>query len=214
MKVVPAILAETFNDFLLRIGQAERFTNYVQIDVMDGRFVPTRSFSPEKINGRRTSLSFEIHLMVKDPSVFMAQIDSPRLAKVLYHFESEVNHLEFIRQMEERGIKTGLAIKPETQVSTFREIVPHVETLMFLTVDPCCYGHPFKPEVLKKIEEAKNTFPEKRISVDGGVSLDKLKTFMDLGVDYVCVGSRIFLEGNPEGNYRRFIQRVRELGAH
>jgi ribulose-phosphate 3-epimerase len=214
MKVVPAILAETFNDFLVKIRQAERFTNYVQIDVMDGRFVPTKSFSPEKINSLRTSLSFEIHLMVTDPSAFMAQIDSNRLEKVLYHFESEVNHLEFISQMEEKRIKTGLAVKPETQMSAFREIAPHVETLMFLTVDPCCYGHPFKREVLKKIGEARKTFPEKKISVDGGVSLDKLKTFVDLGVDYVCVGSRIFLEGNPEGNYRRFIQRVRELGAH
>ncbi|MGQ9648170.1 MAG: hypothetical protein ACUVWO_16710 [Thermodesulfobacteriota bacterium] len=79
----------------------------------------------------------------------------------------------------------------------------------FLT---CCYGHPFKYEVLTKIEEARKMFPDKKISVDGGVSLEKIKMFMDLRVDYVCVGSKIFLEGNPEENYNEFINRGKELG--
>ena len=67
MKVVPAILAEKFDDFVKRLRQAESFTDYVQVDLMDGVFVGTRSFPPEKITAVQTSLSFEVHLMVADP---------------------------------------------------------------------------------------------------------------------------------------------------
>ena len=82
--------------------------------------------------------------------------------------------------------------------------------LLFLTVDPGAYGSPFKVEVLKKIEEARRIFPNKVISVDGGVSLDNLKSFMYIGVDSVCVGRRIFLKGNPEENYRQFAKKLEE----
>jgi len=83
--------------------------------------------------------------------------------------------------------------------------------LLFLTVDPGYYGGTFQAHVLKKIEEARKISPDKVISVDGGVSLDNLSLFKDIGVDAVCVGSRIFLGGIPEENYMKFINRMKEL---
>jgi len=213
MKVVPAILAENFDDFLLKLKQAESFAQYVQIDLMDGIFVPTKSFSPEKINAIHTSLSFEIHLMVQNPVTVLNQINNPGLDKVLFHFESHVEHLHFINQIKEKGLKAGIAIKPETRIEEFNEIAKYVDTLLFLTVDPCCYGHPFKPEVLEKIAEARKLFPNVTISVDGGVSLDNLKSFIEIGVNYVCVGSRIFLNGTPEKNYKRFMAKLTKLNV-
>jgi ribulose-phosphate 3-epimerase len=213
MKIVPAILSEDFNEFLLRLKQAESFVDYVQIDLMDGFFVPSISFPADKLNIIQTSLSFEIHLMVQHPLAFMSQIDNPHIKKALFHFESDVKHIDFINQMKKRGITTGLAIKPETEIGEFRKIAQDVDTLMFLTVDPCCYGLPFKPEVLEKIEKAKHIFPGKTISADGGVSLENLKLFYDIGVDYVCVGSRIFLDDNPKENYTRFIEKLAEFGV-
>ncbi len=213
MKVVPAILAETLKEFYLRLKQAESFTDYVQIDIMDGIFVPSKSLSIEKINGVNTSLSFEIHLMVEDPFDFMKRINNSNLTKVIFHFESYIEPLDFIKYVAERGITTGMAIKPETELEEFRDVAAHVETIMFLTVDPCCYGNPFKPEVLKKIEKARKIFVDKTISADGGVSLNNLKSFFDMGVDSVCVGSRIFLNSSPEENYNEFIKKIAELEA-
>jgi ribulose-phosphate 3-epimerase len=211
MKIVPAILAENYDDFLLRLKQAESFADYVQIDFMDGFFVPSKSFKADKINSIRTPLSFEIHLMVKHPSAFMSRISNLYLKKVIFHFESDVKHLDFINQMKKRGIAAGIAINPETQIGEFQDIAGHVNTLLFLTVDPGQYGSTFKPAVLKKIEEARQIFPDKIISVDGGVSLENLRLFFELGVDYVCVGSRIFLADNPEENYKLFKKRLTEL---
>ncbi len=211
MKIVPAILAENIDDFLLRLRQAESFTDYIQIDLMDGVFVPSVGFPAEKISNLKTSISFEIHLMVKHPAAYMTRIDNPHLKKVIFHFESDVKHLDFINQLKQKGLNTGLAIKPETEIDSFREVAKHVDTLMFLTVDPCCYGNPFKPEVLDKIRTARKIFKDKSISADGGVSLENLKLFLNAGVDNVCIGSRIFLKSNPKENYETFLMKLAEL---
>jgi ribulose-phosphate 3-epimerase len=211
MKIVPAILADTIEDCRRMLKQAESFTNYVQIDLMDGVFVPSRSFSADQVNVIESSVLFEIHLMVKNPSALMKKINHPHLRRVIFHFESDVNHLEFIREIKERGAEAGLAINPGTPFEAFRAISEHVNHLLFLTVEPGYYGSPFREDVLKKIEETRRAFPNKFIEVDGGISLDNLKLFVDLGVDAVCVGSRIFLKGAPAENYRRFVSRVEEL---
>lgn len=211
MEIIPAILAENVEDCLKMLKQAESFTDHVQIDLMDGEFVPSRSFPGEQINRINTSISFEIHLMVRDPSSFMARINHPHLKKVIFHYESDVHHLDFINRMEERGIPTGMALNPGTQIVEFRKTAEKVGTLLFLSVDPGHYGSPFRPEVLKKIEETRHFFPEKIISADGGISLDNLSLFKDIGVDAVCVGSRIFLKGIPEENHRQFKNKIKEL---
>lgn len=213
MEIIPAILAQEFGDCLKMVKQAESFTSYVQIDLMDGLFVPSRSFSGEAINDLQTTIFFEVHIMVQDPQDLMSRIRHPHLKQVIFHFESNVRHLQFIRQMEERGISTGMAINPGTQINEFKEIAERVDTLLFLAVDPGAYGSPFKPEVLKKVEESRCLLPHKRISVDGGISLDNLKLFKEIGVDSVCVGSRIFQKGFPEENYKQFKNKIRELEA-
>jgi ribulose-phosphate 3-epimerase len=211
VKIVPAILAEKFDDFTARLKEAESFADYVQIDVMDGIFVDTTSFPVERINGVTTSLSFEAHLMVNEPVSFMDRIDHPGLKKVIFHFEASAEFPFLIRKIRGRGLVPGLAVKPETGLDAFREIGEQVDTLLFLTVNPGFYGNSFRPEVLTKIAESRKVFPEKIIAVDGGVALDNLKTFLDVGVDYVCVGSRIFLNGDPGENYHRFLGRVKEI---
>ena len=211
MEVVPAILAENYNDLILRVRQAEAFAQYVQIDCMDGLFVPTKSVEPEAISLLKTSLSFELHLMVQTPSFFMDEVQNQGLKKVLFHFEADVDHPAFMKALNERGIRAGLAISPETRTADFVEAASLADTLLFLTVSPGRYGSPFKPEVLEKVKDARYRFPGKLIAVDGGVSLDNLKSFVNLGVDYVCVGSRIFLDKDPSENYRRFVEEVKRL---
>ncbi len=211
MKIVPSILAENREDFLLRIGQAESFTDYVQIDLMDGLFVPTKSFPPGEINALETTLSFELHLMYKDPVSLMERIDNRRLKKVIYHIESGADHLSFISGMKRRGFEVGLAVKPETGIEKFKDVVEHIDTLLFMTVDPGRYGNNFRREVIGKAAESRRLFPAVSISVDGGISLDNLHFLIDAGVDYACVGSRIFLEGIPEKNYGLFLNRLHEL---
>jgi len=211
MKIIPAILAANCDDFMVLLQQAESFTDYVQIDMMDGAFVPSLSFSPQKLNHIRTSLSCEVHLMVRNPSAYMSGVDNPAIKKVIYHFESDVKHRDFIDQMRKRGLAVGLALKPETGLETCERIVEYVDSLLFLTVSPGAYGSPFRPEVMDKIKKARKMFHDKELSADGGVSLENLKLIIQAGVDSVCVGSRIFVQGNPAVNYRMFVNTLKEL---
>ena len=211
MKIIPAILADNCDDFDRMIQQAESFTDYVQIDMMDGAFVPSVSFAPEKLSHLRTFLSFEVHLMVKHPLAYISGIDNPALKKVIFHFEADVKHDDFIDQMKKRGMSVGLAVKPETSLDSFEGIAERADSLLFLTVSPGAYGSPFRPEVMDKIRKARRMFDDKEISADGGVSSENLKLFMEAGVDTVCVGSRIFLHGDPGKNYEMFVKKLKEL---
>jgi ribulose-phosphate 3-epimerase len=169
MKIVPAILAEDYDVFLGRVRHAETFAEYVQIDLMDGDFVPAKSFSPKLLNSLTTTINFELHLMVTHPLAYMNAIENPHIKKVIYHFESSVKHSVFIENMSKRNLNVGLAVNPDTATIHFRDVAADVDTVLFMTADPCCYGNPFKPEVIKKIKESRTLFTDKSIGVDGGV---------------------------------------------
>ncbi|MFB3925403.1 MAG: hypothetical protein ACE14T_05060 [Syntrophales bacterium] len=213
MKIVPALLSEKFEDFAVRLKQAESFADYVQVDIMDGLFVPTKSFPPGELNRIETSLPFEIHMMVDDPITCLNQVRNRRLKRAIFHFESKAAFPDFLDAAKKRGVEPGMAINPRTEFCDFEKAAEQIPALTFLTVEPGRYGSPFRPEVLKKISETRAAFPDKVISVDGGVSLDNLQDFLEIGVDYVCIGSRIFLKGRPEENYRMFVARLSELEA-
>jgi ribulose-phosphate 3-epimerase len=211
MKVVPSVLAEDPDDFVRRMRQAEDFTEYVQIDVMDGVFVDTTSVTPELINTLTTSLAFEMHLMVMDPADVVRKMDNQGLRKIIFHFESRVDHQALANEIKRMGLSPGLAVRPETTLETIRKTAVYFDTLLFLTVYPGRYGSAFLPETVTKVSEARRTFPGKTIGVDGGVSTDNIGMFYDVGVDYVCVGSRIFMGARPKENYERFMKCLNEL---
>jgi ribulose-phosphate 3-epimerase len=211
VKIVPSILADNMNDFLSLIRQAESFAGYVQIDLMDGLFVPTKSIPPEAINSLETSLSFEVHLMFKDPVSVIDAIDHPGLRKAIFHVESDGDHREVVARLHKKSIGIGLAVNPETGLDRIENLAADADTLLFMTVDPGRYGSPFIPAVFDKVKSARKDFMAKLIAVDGGVSADNLPLFLSLGVDYACVGSRIFLGGNPAENYRIFNERLNKL---
>jgi ribulose-phosphate 3-epimerase len=212
MKIVPALLSDNFDVFLTRLRQAETFADYLQIDMMDGSFVPTRSFPAEDLKNIQIKTDFEVHLMVNNPWLYLEFLNQPNLKQVIFHFEAKITDpIDFIHTLKQKSVKSGLAIKPETDLNQFQKTAEHADTILFLTVDPGRYGSTFKPEVLKKIAKTRSLFPGKTIAADGGVSLDNLNEFLKIGVDYVCIGSRIFLKGNPKDNYRQFVKKVDEL---
>ena len=211
MKIVPSVLAEDPDDFVRLMRQAEEFTEYVQIDVMDGVFVDTTSFPPESINTLTTSLAFEMHLMVMDPADVVRKIHHPGLRKIIFHFESKVEQQDLANEIKRRGFSAGLAVRPETVLEQIRNTAGRFDTLLFLTVSPGKYGSAFLPETAVKVSEARRAFPDKTIGVDGGVSTENIGMFYDAGVDYACVGSRIFMGERPKENFERFMKRLNEL---
>lgn len=209
-RIVPAILSDKLNDFQNMVNIAKGFTDYVQIDLMDGFFVPSKSISLDALKGFKMPLDSEAHLMVKDPNRYLCAIKSLRAKKVIFHFEADPDPKTVIRDISNLDMEVGLAVNPETPIQDFEFLIPQVDSLLFLSVNPGFYGSPFIYEVLDKIRHFRALFPSAIIGIDGGISLENIKEVKEAGVDYACVGSRILLQTDPKESYEAFLRSIEE----
>ena len=210
-QVVPAILTDDPEALERMVRQAESFTSYVQFDVMDGQFVPSRSINHEHLAALRMKLSWEAHLMVLNPEQSLEDFRQAGAEKVVFHYESTSAPHEVISRAKELGIRVGLAVNPETSLSAVLPLAGQVESVLFLTVDPGFYGSQFIPEVISKVVEFRSVQPEMEIGVDGGIKESNIGQVVHAGVDVIYVGSGIFLQPQPAESFRRLVMLAGEV---
>jgi ribulose-phosphate 3-epimerase len=204
MEIVPAILTDRLELLQSTLKMAEAFTDYVQIDFMDGVFVPSRSVSPRDMRDTSTSLVCEAHLMVEEPEIYLEDLKRFGFRRVIFHHEADSDARRLIDRIHLEGMQPGIALNPETNTSCVDDLVSEINSVLFLSVNPGFYGSPFIPSVLDKIVEFRGRHPSAVIGLDGGVAVDNVSEISSLGVDYACVGSRIFMSDDPAGSYREF----------
>lgn len=203
IRVVPAILTDDSSALEKMVCQTENFTDYVQIDIMDGHFVPSRSVTWEDIAGLSINIKWEAHLMVTHPEKYCEGFKQASASKVIFHHEATISPREVIARIRNLGLEVGLAINPETPVSATASYINEVDSVLLLTVTPGFYGSKFIPEVMDKVAELRDIQPGIEIGVDGGVKEINIKEIASAGVDYICVGSAVFLQPEPAASYRR-----------
>jgi len=208
MKIVPALLTDKVQNLELMLSQAETFIDFVQIDFMDGSFVPSKSIAADDLAGIRIHIGWEAHLMVQDPVYYLSSFDKHGLKRAIFHWEASPHPESIISDIRNLGLEVGLAVNPETSFSDFERVVDQIDAVLFLTVHPGFYGSPFIPEVLEKIEDFRSHFPSKLIGVDGGISLENIQKVRLSGADYACVGSRIFRHEDPRQSYEEFVRAI------
>jgi ribulose-phosphate 3-epimerase len=206
MKIVPAILTDRLEELQKLLGQAEGFADYVQIDFMDGLFVPSRSVSPRDLDGVRTSLACEAHVMVEKPSQYVTDLARFGFSRTIFHYEAGPDPRAIVARIRQEGMEAGVAVNPETDISDLENLVLEVDSVLFMSVKPGFYGSPFIPTVLEKIQRFRQAHPSAVIGIDGGVGFDNLPEIRSAGVDYACVGSRIFLSENPMESFSRLTE--------
>lgn len=210
VQVVPAILTDDPKTLEAMVRQAESFTSYVQLDIMDGLFVPSRSINYEHLISVPMKISWEAHLMVKSPEDYLAGLHQAGAKRVIFHYEATTSPAEVIARARQLGLEAGLAVNPETPVSAITPLASNVDSVLFLTVHPGFYGSEFIPEVLDKITEFRNTNPNIEIGVDGGIKETNIAEVARSGVDVINVGSAIFLKPRPDESYRQLVKLARE----
>jgi ribulose-phosphate 3-epimerase len=203
IRVVPAILTNDPQALKTMVRQAETFCNYVQFDIMDGRFVPSRSIECEHIAALNTTLSWEVHLMVENPEDYVTDFLKAGARRITFHYEASSSPEKVINLVKTLGLEAGLALNPETSVSAVLPLVNEVASILFLSVHPGFYGSPFIPEVLQKVTELRSIYPEIEIGVDGGIKESNIAQVAQAGTDAICVGSAVFLKPQPAESYRR-----------
>ena len=207
-RVIPAILTDDPQALKKMVRQAETFCDYVQFDIMDERFVPSRSIECEQIAGLNTSLIWEAHLMVENPEDYAADFMKAGARRITFHYEASPHPETVIKLIKSLGLEAGLALNPETPVAAVLPLVPEVANILLLTVHPGFYGSPFIPEVLQKVAELRNVYPEIDIAVDGGIKEGNIAQVAQAGVNAICVGSAIFLKPQPAEGYRYLVALV------
>jgi len=214
IQVVPTILTEDPRVLETMVRQAESFTTYVQFDIMDGRFVPSRSITYEHLAALPMRLSWEAHLMVENPEDYLEGFRRVGAQKVVFHYEATSSSEEVISQARNLSLGVGLAVNPETPVSIIRPLASKVDSVLFLTVHPGFYGSQFIPEVLDKVIELRNIGLGVEISVDGGIKESNIAEVARVGVDVIYVGSAIFLQSQPGESFRRLVALAEEGSWH
>ena len=202
VRVVPAILTDDPSILEKMLRQAESFTDYVQIDIMDGHFVPSKSITWEHIASLPLKLKWEAHLMVVHPEEYAEGFKKVGAGKIVFHHEAAASPQQVISRIRKLELEVGLAINPETPVSAITPYISEIDSVLLLTVTPGFYGSKFIPEVMDKVAELRKIRPEIEIGVDGGIKESNIREVASAGVDYVCVGSAVFLQPDPAASYR------------
>ncbi|MBU2102416.1 MAG: ribulose-phosphate 3-epimerase [Candidatus Omnitrophota bacterium] len=208
--IVPALLTHTKEEFKGMLSLCSEFTDFVQVDIMDGLFVSSRSITPIDIRNVATTMKTEAHLMVNKPLEYLDVFKNFGAHKIIFHFEIDEDHRAIIQAIKGAGLEAGLAINPYTQIADFNHLVDEVASILFMSVIPGFYGAAFVPEVLDKIVRFKKIYPATPIGIDGGVKLDNVARIKEAGVDYLCVGSAILKAKDPVDAYKKFVEACNE----
>ena len=202
-RVIPAILTDDPKALETMVRQAETFTTYVQFDIMDGQFVPSRSITWKHLASLSMKLSWEAHLMVKRSEDYVEGFWRAGAQKIVFHYEASSSPREVISLVRSLGLGVGLAVNPETPVSDILTLAGEVDSVLFLSVNPGFYGSKFIPEVLDKIVAFHNAQPNLEIGIDGGIKESNIAQIAQSGVDIIYVGSAIYLQPQPAESFRR-----------
>ena len=204
-KILPSILSADFANLERDIKELENIgIDMFHIDVMDGNFVPNISFGFPIIEAIRpkTDKIFDCHLMIANPENYVEQFCKIGCDMISFHIEA-TNHADrLIQVIKDNGKKAGIVLNPQTSLESIKYLLPKVDYVLIMTVNPGFGGQKFIPEMLEKIEELSKIREEKNynflIEVDGGINVETSKACRDKGADILVCGSFLFGASDKE----------------
>ncbi len=212
--LAPSILSADFSNLKADIEAVESAGAHVlHIDVMDGRFVPNITVGPCVVESIRkvTKLPLDVHLMIVEPERYVDDFAKAGADWISFHWEAAVHHHRVVERIKELGLKAGIALNPSTPVNFLEEILPFLDFVLIMTVNPGFGGQRMIGKALEKVRKLKDVIRGEKLNVkvevDGGVKVDNVRTVVDFGVDIVVAGSAVF-SGDTERNVRDFLSLI------
>ena len=212
----PSILAADFNRLGEQVAATEQAgAQYLHVDVMDGCFVPNISFGMPVLSSLRgsTGLMLDVHLMIREPVRYIAQIADCGADIITVHAEACTDLNYAVDMIKERELLAGVALCPATPLSVLDYILPRIDMVLIMTVNPGLGGQALIPYTLDKIRDLKKIIDRRGlksdIEVDGGINFKTLEQVLDAGANIIVSGSTIF-EGDVEENTKRLLAIMNE----
>lgn len=199
MLISPSILASDFSRLAQEVSSIEKAgADLVHIDVMDGMFVPNLTLGAPVIKclKGKTSLPFDVHLMIEEPIRYIDDFASAGADIITFHIEAAKDVEATIEKIKNAGCKPALSIKPGTDADVVFPYLKDLYMVLVMTVEPGFGGQSFMPETMPKVkkirQEADKINPELHIQVDGGIDDKTIHTVIENGADVIVAGSYVF----------------------
>ena len=202
MKIAPSILSADFAELKTEVKRVAN-APYLHIDIMDGQFVDNLTFGPNVVKALRphSSQVFDCHLMVINPEKYIKAFAQAGADIIGVHIEATAHIHRVLSQIKQAGVKAEVVINPGTPVAAIKEVLPLVDQVLVMTVDPGFGGQAFLTETVSKVKELAQLRLQEgiqfEIEVDGGVNADTIKTVTAAGADVAVAGSFVFGSDDP-----------------
>jgi ribulose-phosphate 3-epimerase len=201
-QIVPSVLSASFAHLARAVRTVqEAGARSVQIDVMDGHFVPNITVGPVVVESLRpeTSLFLDIHLMIENPLTFAPAFAKAGADLLTLHWEACPQPLEAIQAVKKLGVRVGMAIRPKTDADVLYPLLKELDLVLVMTVEPGFGGQAFMPEMLEKVRLLRQRLGSSiatQIQVDGGINAHTAPLAAKAGADSMVAGSAVF--GGPD----------------
>jgi ribulose-phosphate 3-epimerase len=214
--LAPSILSVDFGHLADEMARAERGgAGMFHLDVMDGHFVPNLTMGPAIVKAARraTRLPLDVHLMIEHADLYVDAFADAGANWISLHVEALPHLQRTVTHLRERGVKAGAALNPATPLVSVEEILPELDYVLVMSVNPGFGGQRFISSSLDKVRRMREMVRRRGLStpieVDGGVDETNVKALVEAGAEMLVAGTAVFGKGDPESSARRLLEAAR-----
>ena len=203
IQIAPSILAADFTRLADEVERVSQAADWVHVDVMDNHFVPNLTLGLPVVESlvKASALPFDCHLMIDEPDRHAPGYAEAGAGSVTFHVEAASAPVRLARQLRSAGTRAGMALKPASPIEPYADLLPEIDMVLLMTVEPGFGGQAFLDVVLPKIRRTRELLTDRDSSVwlqvDGGVTAATIERAAEAGADVFVAGSAVFGADNP-----------------